>query len=298
MQIRDCLIVGAGPAGLTAAIYLARYRRDILVVDDGNSRAALIPESHNYPGFSGIGGKELIGKLRSQASRYGGTLQHDRVGTLAAHPDGGFLARMRDGEVRARCVLIATGLVDEAPKVPGMDRGASEGWLRYCPICDGYEAMDQRIGVIGPLASAGSKAFFLRSYSRFITVFTTDKPKQNSGAASVELIEAGISIVTLPSAMARRNGSIFITAGDGQRHELDVLYPALGCTIRSELATRLGAASAEGGTLKVDEHQMTNVPGLFAAGDVVSDLHQLSVGIGHAAIAATAIHKMLPRNLR
>ena len=296
MRIHDCLIVGGGPAGLTAAIYLARYRRDAIVADDGNSRAALIPESHNYPGFSGIGGRELLGRLGIQLAHYGVALRRGTVSDLAKRPDGTFAARIGSQEVAARTVLMATGLVDAAPEVPGADDGVRAGWLRYCPICDGFEARDQRIGVVGPLRAAGPKALFLRTYSRDVVAFITDDTCC-AGLAG-ELRGAGVTLAQAPRAIARRGDAVVVTCAAGYEHALDVLYPALGCTIRSELARNLGAAAAAIGTLTVDDRQRTTVEGIFAAGDVVSDLHQLSVAIGHAAIAATAIHNSLARSFR
>src|SRR5688500_17014757 len=106
-MIFDCLIVGAGPAGLTAAIYLARYRRNILLVDEGQSRAELIPESHNYPGFRGISGANLLKNLRAQAAQYGIEVQRQKVLSLASDPQGGFTGDLAKGvKVRASKVLL------------------------------------------------------------------------------------------------------------------------------------------------------------------------------------------------
>jgi thioredoxin reductase (NADPH) len=113
-----------------------------------------------------------------------------------------------------------------------------------------------------------------------------------------KLDEAGVQIAAAPVELTRAKDGVVLACRDGRRYELDVLYPALGCTIRSSLARELGAAVADVGTLKVDDHQETTVEGLYAAGDVVADLHQLSVAMGHAALAATAIHRTLPPNLR
>ena len=289
----DCLIIGGGPAGMTAAIYLGRFRRNAVVLDDGNSRAALIPESHNYPGFQEIGGEELLARLGTQLARYGGEIQRGTVTRLSKTAENLFVAQVGHEEVVARTVVMATGLVDAAPDVPGMDDGVRAGWLRYCPVCDGYEARDERIGVIGPLKTAGPKALFLRTYSRDVTAFLTDAPK---AAETSELSEEGIRIETAPARISRRGDAVIVSGADGQTQQIDVLYPALGCTIRSDLARAIGALAADAGTLKVDDHQQTSVRALFAAGDVVSDLHQLSVGMGHAALAATAVHNMLARN--
>jgi thioredoxin reductase (NADPH) len=179
----DCLIVGGGPAGLVAATYLARYRRSVLVADEGESRAALIPESHNYPGYAGISGPDLLALLRRQAEQFGARLVKGRVEAIQPEAEQLFTARVQGIDVQARTILMATGIIDTEPDFPGVKQALKTGALRYCPICDGFEAMDQRIGVL-------------------------------------------------------------------------------------------------------------------AAGDVVSDLHQLSVAVGHAAIAATAIHNGLPRNPR
>ncbi len=288
----DCLIIGGGPAGLTAAIYLARYRRNIKLIDAGESRAALIPESHNYPGFQGINGRALLARLREQAERYGADLVRGEVGALRRE-DGGFLTRFDKGDIRARTVLLATGLVDAKPETEGLSDGVSHGAIRFCPICDGYEAMDKRIGVIGSLAHAGSKAVFLRTYSREVILFPTKTDGDRAGIA-----QAGVAIAARPLSVAPEGERVGVTTEDGQRHVLDTLYPAMGCTVRSELATALGADCTDIGNLLVDDHQRTNVDGLFGAGDVVSDLHQLSVAAGHAAIAATAIHNGLPKNLK
>src|SRR5690349_9990093 len=130
----DCLIIGGGPAGLTAATYLARFRRNALLVDDGQSRARLIPETHNYPGFLGISGVKLLAHLREQAEKHGAKLQDGRVEALRK-TGGAFVARVGGRDLRAQRVLIATGIVDESPDLPGLKDAIYRGALRFCPIC-------------------------------------------------------------------------------------------------------------------------------------------------------------------
>jgi thioredoxin reductase (NADPH) len=288
----DCLIVGGGPAGLTAATYLTRYRRRTVLIDAGESRAALIPESHNYPGFTGIDGRTLLARLRGQAQRYGADLRHGKVSELAR--DGGrFVARWSGGSLRARRVLLATGLVDVRPATAGLTDGVAHGAIRFCPICDGYEAMDRRIGVLGSFAHAGQKAMFLRTYSRDVILFPTDTPEHDP-----QLDEAGVVVAARATALQAMRERVTVATEDGARHAVDVLYPAMGCTVRSELALALGADCNDIGSLRVDDRQRTSVDGLYGAGDVVTDLHQISFATGHAAVAATEIHNSLPRNLR
>jgi thioredoxin reductase (NADPH) len=290
----DCVIIGGGPAGLTAAIYLARYRRAAVLVDDGASRAALIPASHNYPGFKGIAGPDLLARLREQALLYGAKLKHGRVTTLQRRPQG-FRAQWDGKDIAARTVLLATGLIDESPKVEGLGSGIYDGAVRFCPICDGFEAMDRRIGVLGSADEAGRKALFLRTYSRYVILFHQE---ENNEAMHGTLRRAGIRRAGRAVRVECLEEGVTVTVEGGDRFDLDVLYPALGCQVRSELAAGLDADCTEAGNVIVDAQQRTSVDCLYAAGDIVSDLHQLAVATGHAAIAATAIHNSLGRNPR
>jgi thioredoxin reductase (NADPH) len=157
--------------------------------------------------------------------------------------------------------------------------------------------MDRRIGVFGTAKEAGRKALFLRTYSRDIVMFETAGGR---GALQMQrmLSDAGVEQAGKPIAVEYADNAIAVTVERGRRFVVDVLYPAFGCEVRSELAVGLGAGCTDVGTLKVDEHQQTTVDCLYAAGDVVSDLHQLTVATGHAAIAATSIHNRLRRNPR
>ena len=287
----DCIIVGGGPAGLTAATYLARYRRKVVVFDAGDSRAAQIPESHNHPGFSGIAGPDLLKRLRKQAQTYHVAFRKEKVDSLRK-ATGRFSAKSADGEIEAPRVLIAAGLTDKTVKLPGLEDAVARALVRYCPICDGYEATDKHIAVYGPVDAALGKAKFLRTYSSSVTVLPMpgDQPTE---------AEDGIDIARSPPKSFRQTKTgMAITLASGEICEFDVLYPVLGCEVHSDLARALGARCNEIGLIEVDDKQQSSVEGLYAAGDVVSDLHQLSVAEGHGAIAATAIHNSLPPNPR
>lgn len=293
----DCLIVGAGPAGLTAAIYLARFRLAIGIVDAGKSRAAMIPRTHNHAGYpGGIAGTELLARMRAQAAEYGGEVERGLIETLARE-DELFVARSADRTWRAASVLLATGVVNHAPAMaPEVhDAALARGLLRYCPICDGYEVSDQKIAVIGTGERGHDEAIFLRMYSRDITLIAPEGPHELDHEAARMLKEAGIALRDGPCGPLRIEGDrIVIPVGD-EAMAFETAYPAMGSVIRSELAIMLGAEATEDGCLVVDDHQRTSIPGLYAAGDVAKGLDQISHAMGEAGVAATTIRNDLAR---
>jgi thioredoxin reductase (NADPH) len=209
-----------------------------------------------------------------------------------------FVATSSDSEVNARFVLLATGLVDHCPPIEGQPANCPSEVIRFCPICDGYEAIDLRVGVLGDIEAGGKKALFLSSYTKDVSLFLTDETNEDVGSQE-KLTKANVKIVgKLKQIHQEAKNTVTVTTQCGESRVVDALYPALGCTVQSDLATRLGASCTENGNLSVDDHQRTTIDGLYAAGDVVTDLHQLSVAFGHAAIAATDIHNRLAPNPR
>jgi thioredoxin reductase (NADPH) len=277
----DCLVIGAGPAGLVAATYLARFHRRIALVDAGASRARWIPTSHNCPGFPlGVSGPALLERLREQAETYGVVVTHGRIDALERDGDG-FIARdAQGGTWQAASVILATGIVDRLPEVEGgdasLEAAIDAGVLRLCAVCDGYEASDERIGVLGPSADADRHASFLRTFSRSVHAIPVES------AAGLRCGDTGCTVDFI----------------DGSSRDYDTLYPVLGSDSQSRLARELGAVVDDEGALHADAHLQTSVDGLYAIGDVVSALNQIAVAVGHAAIAATAIHNRLPPNPR
>lgn len=293
----DCLIIGGGPAGLTAATYLGRFRRKILVVDAGDSRARQIPESHNYPGFAeGISGPDLLRELQRQARQYGAETLLGMASNLARHADG-YEVTVGNRKIAAHSVLLATGLKDRSPDMPGLRRAVADTSIRYCPVCDAFEATDKNIAVYGSIKDAEAKAGFMRTYSSRVTLLPTDG--EIDPRASGRLAAIGVTLVTsAPADLRPVKDGIAVELKDGKLLQFDVLYPVLGCDVRSDLVAALGADCNDVGCVAVDDKQRTTVKNIYAAGDVVSDLHQLSVAAGHAAIAATAIHGSLPPSYR
>ncbi len=296
----DCLIIGAGPAGLTAATYLVRFLRRIAVVDAGQSRARWIPESHNCPGFPfGVAGPALLRKLREQAEGYGARITRGRIVSLQRHGDG-FIASDADGHGwQARNVLLASGIVDRMPTLEGdgLEAAIADGALRLCAVCDGYEASDERLAVLAPVDEAIRHAVFLRTFSRRVDAIPVQAGEPSADCA--ELARAARVAVRPVARRMRHDGhGCIVEFDDGSQDRYDSVYPVLGGAAQSELAAALGAQLDANRELIVDGEQQTSIPGLYAIGDVVCALNQISVAVGHAAIAATAIHNSLPHNFR
>lgn len=291
----DCIIIGAGPAGLTAAIYLARFHLSIRVFDTGDSRAALIPRTHNHAGFpDGIAGTDLLARMREQAALYGAFREEAEV-TRIEPLESGFVVHVEGREFPARAVLLATGVVNNRPEMPDAlhNDALRRGLLRYCPICDGYEVTDKRIGVIGTGEHGGREALFLRGYSPDVTLIAPDGPHDIETELLAELDTAGIACIDGPCGNYAIEGEEITFDTAQGRMAFDTIYPALGSRIRSQLAVAAGAHADDVGCLEVDSHQRTSIPGLFAAGDVAKGLDQISHAMGEAGVAATTIRNML-----
>jgi thioredoxin reductase (NADPH) len=309
--VYDTLIVGGGPGGLTAAIYLRRFTRNVALVDKGNSRLRLIPVSHNYPGFpEGVPGNVLLGNLGVQLERYGGTVMPGEIVDLRIE-DGLFVGDYQPDasedepepalvQLRAHTVLLATGVADAGLPIESWREAIAFGSLRLCPVCDGFDVMDKRIAVATADTNPVGHALFMRTFSEDVTLFERGSPsmlddddRRRLQAAGVRLVESPLLSVTLDASMKP-----VMHTEDGEEYSADVFYPMLGEKARSSLAAKLGAETAQCEELVVDEHFATSVPGLYAIGDVVVGLNQIAVATGGAARAAVRIHNQLPPALR
>jgi thioredoxin reductase (NADPH) len=289
--LHQSIIIGAGPAGLTAACYLGRFHRPSVVLDHGDSRARWIPKSHNTPGFpAGVGGEELLARLREQALQYGAQIRPAHVKELACDEQG-FTVTTSVEVYRSRYVIVATGVKDELPRVSGAAAAVHQAILKICPICDAYESSGKHIAVIGTGEHAFREAQFLQTYSDRITLINvgedSDEFRAQIEAVGVRYRRAEIENLRFDER------SVSVVDKEHETDTFEVVYSALGCHPQNQLAARLGATCDEHGALVVNAHQQTSITGLYAAGDVVRGLNQIVVAEAEAAMAATDIHNRL-----
>jgi thioredoxin reductase (NADPH) len=297
--LHDCLIVGGGPAGLTAAIYLARFHLDLLVVDSGKSRACWIPCTRNVSGFpDGIEGSELLRRMRDQACKYGAGIENEFVTKLERDEQSRiFTATWGSGSASARTVLLTTGVTNRRPP---MDEelhveALARGLVRYCPICDGFEVTDKRVGVIGSGQQGVAEALFIRSFTADVTLIAPDKAMRLNSGEQKQLRDAQIECVEGPAqAVAITGDCIVVDTAEGH-YAFDCIYPALGSDTHTQLAEMAGAKLSDSQCIVVDTQMRTSVPGLYAAGDVVIGLDQISHAMGQGGVAATTIRNDLAK---
>jgi thioredoxin reductase (NADPH) len=292
---RKVIIVGGGPAGLTAALYLARFHLSVFLADAQKSRAELITLSHNQPGCAeGISGSDLLQRMRDQVRQYGVELARTEVREIR-NEGGRFVIQHGEAAIVADVVLLATGTRDRRLNIPNDTHTAAleNGTLRYCPICDGYEVTDKAVVVIGHGQRLLGEARFLRSFSSRVTVASESGNLELSPDQYRQLTELGVEAINVPIARYV-TGSDSIDIGFADRvRRFDTIYVAMGSDAQSSLGAAAGAKTTPEGCLVVDRHQRTTVQGLYAAGDVTEGLDQIAVAIGQASIAATAIRNDL-----
>jgi thioredoxin reductase (NADPH) len=293
----DCLIVGAGPGGLSAALYMARFLRRVLVLHDGTSRTLRISRTHNVPGFpDGVAGPDLIERMIEHATRFGAQVREAEV-VSASRVENRFELETCDGDrFSAPTLILATGLFMNQIALPHDVHEAAmrAGVVRYCPICDGYEHGNDRIAVVGCDEQGAKEALFLRCYSPDITLVPRAFDELDAQERS-ELEVAGITAVESALDHFEFCDSSMHVYLKGQETPLifDVVYPALGTRQRTQLARSLGVVLNDQGAVDARSPYGTTVAGLYCIGDIVDGLDQISVAMGHGAIAATKAHNYL-----
>ncbi|WP_216217172.1 NAD(P)/FAD-dependent oxidoreductase [Amycolatopsis aidingensis] len=280
----DVVVVGGGAAGLNGALMLARSRRSVVVIDAGAPRNAPAAGVHGLLAQDGRAPAELLEQGRAEVRQYGGSVVSGEVATVAGQ-DAGFVVTLADGRlVRARRLLVTTGLVDELPEVPGLRQRWGRDVL-HCPYCHGWEVRDRAIGVLAGGPMSVHQALLFRQLSADVIFFPHTRPEPTAEEAE-QLAARGIAVVpgevaSLETAGDRITG---LRLGDGSLVEREVVTVAPRMVARAGFLTDLGLCPAEhpmGEYIPTDRTGRTEVPGVWAAGNVT----ELSAQVGAAAAA-------------
>ncbi|MBE8520933.1 NAD(P)/FAD-dependent oxidoreductase [Amycolatopsis sp. H6(2020)] len=281
----DVVVIGAGAAGLNAALLLARARREVAVVDEGKPRNAPAGHMHGFLSRDGIPPAEFLAVGRAEVAGYGTTMVSAVAGDLVPADGGGLTAVLDSGQaLHTRSVVVATGLRDELPDIPGI----RERWGRdvvHCPYCHGYEVRDQAIGVLGTSPGAVFHAQLLRQWSADVVLFAhtlelSAEDRDRLDARGITVVEGPIAAVAVQADAVRG-----VELADGSSVPRSVVFVTPRMVPRDSLLTRLGCAVGESGWVSVDRSGRTSVPGVWAAGNVIDPRAQVvtAAGMGSAA---------------
>jgi thioredoxin reductase len=289
------VIVGAGPAGLNAALILGRCRRSVLICDTGKPRNAKSHALHGYLTRDGIAPREFLAIGRRELEPYD-TVQFREIAVAGAEcrPDGRFAVTLAGGEVvRSRKLLIATGVVDVVPEIDGIADLYGRS-VFHCPYCDGWEVRDQPLAIYGRGRRGLGLSLELTAWSRDL-VLCTDGPAEIDAEGRARLERNGIAVrEERISAVTGRDGILErIVFAAGEPLPRRAMFFTLGQLQRSELAIRLGCEINEKGTVRTGKYEATHLSGLFVAGDASRAVQWVIVAASEGAEAAFAINSSL-----
>ena len=292
----DVAVVGGGPGGLTAALYTTRLGLDTVLIDRGGGRAAMMQETHNVIGVpETVSGNEFLATARDQLETYGTVLVRGLVTGLEATPDAdrAFALEANDDRYAADRVVLATGFTDGRPKPPLPRTGRG---LHYCLHCDAYLFVDEPVYVMGHGESAAHVAMIMLNFTDEVDLLLrgdeptwSEETDRQLRAHPVDIVEAEVDGI--------ENGEDgwleAITFEDGTRRPYRGGFAMYGSDYRHELAEAVGCELHDDGTVAVDDHGETSVPGVYAVGDLTPGHNQIPVALGDGAKAGLAIHQAL-----
>ncbi|MFP5221578.1 MAG: FAD-dependent oxidoreductase [Acidobacteriota bacterium] len=297
----DCLILGAGPAGLTAGIYAGRAGMKTLILEKGTigGQVSVTPVVENYPGFTSIPGLALMEVMAAQARQYCEILPEEPISLSAGV--SGVSARTASIAIEAKILLIATGAKWRKLEVPGETEYFGHG-VNYCATCDGYLYKGRTVLVVGGGNTALTDALYLKNLGVNVAVvhrrdeFRAEKHlvdsvnRENIPLHLNSVVDAIVGDVKVTAVKARS-----VTTGEVKEIPTDGVFIAIGETPNSEVAARLGCALTPEGTIVVDANMRTNVPHVYAAGDVTGGVRQIITAVGQGGTAALKIFEELAK---
>ena len=294
-SVYDVAIVGGGPAGLTASLWLARYLHSVVLIDSGDPRNWETRGINGFLGAQGIRSPELRARGRADAEKFGAELVDDEVCTVQNTNGERFVLNLDKGStIETRRLMLAIGIKDVWPDIPGLSDCYGET-AHVCPDCDGYETRGRKTVVIGSGRKAVGMAFSLTTWTEKIVICTNGEPANMEAGQLDKLKTLNIPVLTEPvNKISSENGELrCISLDGGMQLDCDRLYFAIGQYPADDLGAQLKCKRDEFGLIEVDEHYHTSVMNVFAAGDIVGGPQLAIAAAADGAMASLAIHASL-----
>ena len=291
----DAVVVGGGPAGLSAATWLARYRRRVLVLDTGEPRNRWVEQAHGYLGLPEVSPAELADRARAHLAGYEQAELRSAKATSAVTDDDGFVVALDDGsEVRTRRLVLATGVVDRFPDIPGfLEHYGADAF--HCPTCDGYEARERRVLAVGWSEQIAAFALTLLDWAATVVVATDGREFEGGEEQRAALARNGVRVVEdeVVELLGERGALEGARLHSGEVVDCDLVFFSIAHTPASDLADQLGCRRTGEDCVAVDENCETNVPGVYAAGDMTPGPQLVQVAAAKGTIAGVACARSL-----
>jgi thioredoxin reductase (NADPH) len=294
-QRYDVAVVGGGPAGLSAALWLARYLHKVVVIDSGDPRNWETRGINGFLGHQGIRSPELRAMGRADGAKYGVEYVGGIVDTAENETGELFALCLRSGPtIEARRILLAIGIKDVWPAIPGLGDCYGET-VHVCPDCDGYETRDKKTVVVGKGRKAVGMALALTTWTREIVICTNGQPPDMKQELLDQLKALNIPVLDQPidCVLSKDRDIRGIELAGGMSLDCERLYFAIGQFPADDLGAQLGCKRDEVGRLVIDDHNHTSVKNVYAAGDVAATAQLAVVAAASGAVAAIAIHASL-----
>lgn len=291
----DVIIVGGAFAGLAAATYLGRARRDVLVIDRGQPRNRFAEAAHGFLGFDGSSPASILARARQQLATYPSVRLIDGEAATAKVEEGGFSVTLQGGDtVFSRLAILAFGLRDSLDPIPGLGERWGKSVL-HCPYCHGFEYSGRRLGVLWRTPMSAHQASLVAEWGP-TTLYLNGAELDAESAAMLEQRGVAVEPAKVTALVGEGTALSAIALADGRESPLDALYVAPKSTLSSPIADQLGAMIEEGPlgeVVRTDADKKTTVPGLYAAGDIAHAPHSVSLAVADGATAGISVHRAL-----
>lgn len=296
MEIQDCIIVGGGPAGLNAAVVLGRCRRRVLLFDTATHRNRYSHGMHNYLTRDDILPPDFLDIARKEVKKYGVRILSKKIVNACKNTEGYFVVKAEEGKTYgAKKLLIATGLSDNVPHIPGFKELYGKS-IHHCPYCDGWEVRNKTLGVYARNRNGFELALALKCWSDDVTYYADGKNKLKP--VEVETLALNhIAVVSYPIERLQAKGDTLkaVVFKNGESRKCDTLFFVNGFEQQCNLAETFGCNMSRKGVVLTNRYQQTNIEGLYVAGDAAKDMHFVVVAAAEGAKAGVLINKELQK---
>ena len=302
MENFDIIIIGAGPAGLTAGLYAGRQNSKALVIDKGlaGGLGSEVPMMENYPGFDLISGMELISKMKPQCEKFSEIRENQIIEDIEKGDDGIYIKTKSSigddfNEYLTKSVILATGASHRHLNVPGENEFLGRG-VAYCATCDGMFFVNRNVLMVGGGNSAAQEALYLKNIGCNVKIVHRRDSLRCEHRLEELLKEKGVEILWNSTIKEIRgemavNSVTLVRDGVEEEYKTDAVFVAIGDTPSNDLAKQLGVELDENGYIITDKSQATNVSGVYAAGDITGGVKQWIVACGEGAVAAISAYQ-------